>query len=300
MHIVKHPFIKAVGFTGSFKGGKALYDAAVRRPVPIPVFAEMGSVNPVFILPGAMAEKKDIIAEGLASSVTLGVGQFCTNPGIVAFKNSAESAGFQLALAEQIRKIETGTMLTDRIHRSYQAGIQNLKKQQGVKVIAEGIKKENNTGGTPYFLQVDSRDFLSNKQLEEEVFGPSTLAITADHDIDLMEVAHKMKGHLTATLYATEEDLIEYADLLTLLERKVGRLIINGFPTGVEVCHAMIHGGPFPATTDSRSTSVGTNAIYRFSRPVSYQNFPGHLLPDELKEENPLGIWRLYNGEWKK
>jgi alpha-ketoglutaric semialdehyde dehydrogenase len=300
LHIVKHPFIKAIGFTGSFKGGKAIYDAAVRRPFPIPVFAEMGSVNPVFILPGAMAEKKGIIAEGLAASVTLGVGQFCTNPGVVVYENSEEGSRFQENLAEQIKRFETGIMLTNRIQQSYQTGINNLKKQKGVKILAEGLKKDSITGGTPYFLQVDSRNFLLNKQLEEEVFGPSTLAITAENKSDLIEVAHKLKGHLTATLYATEEDLKKYADLLSIMERKVGRLIINGFPTGVEVCHAMIHGGPFPATTDSRTTSVGTNAIYRFTRPVSYQNFPDHLLPIELKEENPLKIWRLYNGEYRK
>ncbi len=300
LHIVKHPFIKAIGFTGSFKGGKALYDAAVRRPVPIPVFAEMGSVNPVFVLPGAMAEKKGIIAEGLAASATLGVGQFCTNPGIVAYERSEEATMFQEAVAEQIGKIVTGTMLTAKIHKAYQTGIENISKQPGVKVLAQGIKKESVTGGTPYFLQVNSKNFLSNKQLEEEVFGPSTLAITADNKSDLIEVANKLKGHLTATLYATEEDLKKYSDLVSILERKVGRLIINGFPTGVEVCHAMIHGGPFPATTDSRTTSVGTNAIYRFTRPISYQNFPDTLLPDELKDSNPLKIWRLYDGEYRK
>lgn len=300
LHIVKHPFIKAVGFTGSFKGGKAIYDAAVRRPFPIPVYAEMGSVNPVFVLPGAMMEKNGVIAEGLAASVTLGVGQFCTNPGIVAYERSEEASRFQVTLAEQIKKMETGTMLTNRIHQAFKVGIENISKQKGVSVLAEGLKNESMTGGTPYFLQVDSKNFLSNKQLEEEVFGPSTLAVTAENKTDLIEVAHKLKGHLTASLYATEADLKKYSELVSILERKVGRLIINGFPTGVEVCHSMIHGGPFPATTDSRSTSVGTNAIYRFTRPVSYQNFPDHLLPDELKEGNPLKIWRLFNGKYQK
>jgi NADP-dependent aldehyde dehydrogenase len=300
MHIVKHPFITAIGFTGSFKGGKAIYDAAVRRPVPIPVYAEMGSVNPVFVLPGAVKGKMDEIAKGLAASVTLGVGQFCTNPGLVTFERSEETIKFQQAVARQIEKIETGTMLNSSIQQSYQRGINNMQKQLGVKVLAQGKVSENQTGGTPYFFQADSKDFLSNNQLQEEVFGPSTLAVTADHKADLMEVAHKLKGHLTATLYATEEDLKNYSDLVSILERKVGRLIINGFPTGVDVCHSMIHGGPFPATTDSRTTSVGTNAVYRFTRPVSYQNFPDQLLPDELKESNPLKILRMYNGEWKR
>jgi len=300
MHIVKHPFIKAIGFTGSFKGGKAIYDAAVRRPVPIPVYAEMGSVNPVFVLPGAMVEMKETIAEGFVASVTLGVGQFCTNPGLIAYERSEDGTKLQQAVADRIKKIETGTMLTSQIQKAYESGIANMRKQLGVKVLAQGLLKEKVNGGTPYFLQVDSKNFLSNNQLQEEVFGPSTLAIAAEHKTDLIEVAHKLKGHLTATLFATDDDLKNYNNLITILERKVGRLIINGFPTGVEVCHAMIHGGPFPATTNSQSTSVGTSAIYRFTRPVSYQNFPDSLLPAELKEGNPLKTWRLYNGEWKK
>jgi NADP-dependent aldehyde dehydrogenase len=298
MHIVKHPFIKAIGFTGSFKGGKALYDAAVRRPVPIPVFAEMGSVNPVFVLPGAMVAYRDSIAEGLTASVTLGVGQFCTNPGLVAYKDVGEADELREAVAGRMKKMESGIMLTEGISQAYRKGLENMSRQEGVQVIAKGIRKDTVNEGTAAFLQVDATNFLSNKQLEEEVFGPSTLAIRAGNKSDLLEVAHKIKGHLTATLYATEEDLEEYAELVEILERKVGRLIINGFPTGVEVCHAMVHGGAFPATTDSRSTSVGTNAIYRFTRPVSYQNFPGHMLPDELKDGNPLKIWRLYNGKW--
>jgi len=300
MHIVKHPFIKAIGFTGSFKGGKAIFDAAVQRPDPIPVYAEMGSVNPIFVLPGALAERRDEIAIGLVASVTLGVGQFCTNPGLVAFEGSNDGLKFQESVAEQIKKINTGTMLTSGIQQAYQKGIERMRKQKGVSVMAQGIETESGFGGTPYFLQVDSENFVSNNQLQEEVFGPSTLAIAANSKTDLLEVAHKLKGHLTATLYATEEDIKNYSDLVSILERKVGRLIINGFPTGVEVCHSMIHGGPFPATTDSRSTSVGTTAIFRFTRPISYQNFPDNMLPDELKEGNPLNLWRLYNGEWKK
>jgi 2,5-dioxopentanoate dehydrogenase len=298
MHIVKHPFVKAVGFTGSFKGGKALYDAAVRRPDPIPVYAEMGSVNPVFVLPGAMVTYRDTIADGLSASVTLGVGQFCTNPGLVAYEEPADAGEFQEAVANRLKETETGTMLTEGIRQAYLKGLENISRQEGVKTIAQGIKKETGTGGTAALLQVDAKNFLSNKQLEEEVFGPSTLAIKAGNKADLLEIAHKIKGHLTATLYATEDDLKNYGELVDVLERKVGRLIINGFPTGVEVCHSMVHGGAFPATTDSRSTSVGTNAIYRFTRQVSYQNFPDSMLPDELKEGNPLKICRLYNGQW--
>ncbi len=300
MSIVKHPLIKAIGFTGSFRGGKALFDAASQRPEPIPVYAEMGSINPVFVLPGALAKKKDDIAAGLAASVTLGIGQFCTNPGLVAFEASDDGNSFQQAIAENIKKIDAGNMLTAGIREAYNNGIDKMSRQKGVHVLASGGEKTNGTGGTPHLLQMDSVDFLANDQLEEEVFGPSTLAVTADHKDELLKIAKKIKGHLTATIYGTDEDLRNYKDLIRILERKAGRLIINGFPTGVEVCHSMIHGGPFPATIDGHSTSVGTLAIHRFTRPVSYQNFPSTLLPDELKDDNNLDIWRLVNGERKK
>ncbi len=300
MGIVNHPLIKAVGFTGSFRGGKALFDAAARRSEPIPVYAEMGSVNPVFILPGAMVEKKDEIAKGLTASVTLGVGQFCTNPGLVALEGSEGAEELQNAIAENMKKIEPESMLTEGINKAYRENVMKMHNQSGVKILAKGADSESNNPGIPYFFQVNSENFVTNDELEEEVFGPSSMAINAKNKEDLIRVAHKIKGHLTATLYGTDEDLKNYADLVEILERKVGRLIVNGFPTGVEVCHSMIHGGPFPATTDSRTTSVGTAAIHRFARPVCYQNFAQSLLPDELKEDNPLGIWRLYNGERKR
>ncbi|MFC2124026.1 aldehyde dehydrogenase (NADP(+)) [Bacteroidota bacterium] len=300
MNIVEHPLIKAIGFTGSFRGGKALFDAASKRSEPIPVYAEMGSINPIFVLPGAIREKKDEIAAGLAASVTLGVGQFCTNPGLVAFEGSEDGKEFQQAIAENIKNINAGNMLTPGIQQAYKDGIEKMVQQKGVNFLASGGEKTDGVGGTPHLFQVDSGEFLTNEQLEEEVFGPSTLAVTANHRDDLLKIANKMGGHLTATLYGSDEDLKNNEDLIQILERKVGRLIINGFPTGVEVCHSMIHGGPFPATTDGRTTSVGTAAIHRFARPVSYQNFPETLLPDELKNDNPLNIWRLVNGERKK
>jgi NADP-dependent aldehyde dehydrogenase len=300
MAIVKHPSIKAIGFTGSFRGGKAIFDAAAQRPTPIPVFAEMGSTNPVFILPGALRERKVEIAKGLTASVTLGVGQFCTNPGLVFFEESADAAQFLKLATANFQETATATMLTSQIHRTYEIGIGKLRKQARVTMLAMGKVGEEGLPGVDYLFQTNARNFLANENLEEEVFGPSTLTVTAGSKAELIDVAQKLKGHLTATLWATEDDLNEYADLITILERKAGRLIINGFPTGVEVCHAMIHGGPFPATTDSRSTSVGTAAITRFTRPVCYQNFPDTLLPDELKYANPLGIWRLVNGERKK
>jgi NADP-dependent aldehyde dehydrogenase len=300
MVIVKHPLIKAIGFTGSFRGGKAIFDAAVQRPAPIPVYAEMGSTNPVFILPGALRERKAEIAKGLTASVTLGVGQFCTNPGLIFFEESADTAQFQKLAAANFQEVAAATMLTKQIHQAYESGIEKLGKQEGVALLAKGKSEEEGFPGVGYLFQTNARNFLANAHLEEEVFGPSTLAVVASNKAELFEVAQKLKGHLTATLWATEDDLKEYAELIAILERKAGRLIINGFPTGVEVCHAMIHGGPFPATTDSRTTSVGTAAITRFTRPVCYQNFPDALLPDELKNANPLGIWRLVNGERMK
>jgi len=300
MAIVKHPMIKAIGFTGAFRGGKAIFDAAARRPAPIPVYAEMSSTNPVFILPGALREKKEEIAKGLTASVTLGVGQFCTKPGLVFLEESQDAAQFQKLAAANFQGVVAATMLTPRIHESFENGIEKLGKQEGVTLLAKGKTEEEGFWGVGYLFQTNARNFLANEHLEEEVFGPSTLAVTVSNKSELIEIAQKLKGHLTATLWATEDDLDEYAGLIAILERKVGRLIINGFPTGVEVCHAMVHGGPFPATTDSRSTSVGTAAITRFARPVCYQNFPDALLPDELKNDNPLGIWRLVNGERKK
>ncbi len=300
MAIVQNKHIKAIGFTGSFNGGKALYDAAARREEPIPVFAEMGSVNPVFILPGAMKEKSLEIAEGLAASITLGVGQFCTNPGLVITKEGQSTEVFYKELSDSVSKTEAGTMLTKSIQQAYEQGSNKMSRQSGVHQIAKG--KGGNTGFnvTASVYQVNSPDFIKNDGLEEEVFGPSSLVVSAKDNKDLVSIASKMKGHLTASLFATDEELDNYKDLIYILEQKVGRLIINGFPTGVEVCHAMNHGGPFPATTDSRTTSVGTASIYRFTRPVCYQNFPDHLLPKELQQANPMKIWRLYNGEWTK
>jgi alpha-ketoglutaric semialdehyde dehydrogenase len=296
MTIVKHPLIKAIGFTGSFRGGKALYDAAVQRPEPIPVYAEMGSTNPVFVLPGALKEKKEEIAKGLTASVTLGVGQFCTNPGLVFYENSEDAKKFRETAVASFSEVSAGTMLTEGIKNAYSYGIANIKKYSGINFLAEGKPGEGNNG-TAYLMQTDVSSFLSNENFEEEIFGPSTLNVTSDNRTELIKAAKKLRGHLTATLHATEEDLKNYKELVEILERKAGRLIINGYPTGVEVCHAMVHGGPFPATTDSKTTSVGTMAIDRFTRPVCYQNFPDEFLPDELKNSNPLGIWRLVNGE---
>lgn len=300
MAIVNNYNIKAIGFTGSFSGGKALFDAAAQRKDPIPVYAEMGSVNPVFILPGALEIRSKEIAVGLTASITLGVGQFCTNPGLVITEECDSIDLFYKELSDSISKIEAGTMLTKAICQAYEQGRNNMAKQTGVQPIALGLPGQKENEGTPSMYSVSSQDFLNNENLEEEVFGPSSLIVSAHDNKDLISIASKIKGHLTASLFATDEEIDNYKDLIHILEQKVGRLIINGFPTGVEVCHAMNHGGPFPATTDSKSTSVGTAAIYRFTRPVCYQNFPDNLLPQELQYTNPKDIWRLYNGEWTK
>lgn len=300
MALVQHPLIKAIGFTGSFFGGKALFDEANKRPEPIPVYAEMGSTNPVFILPRMLKEKGEKIAQDLAASVTLGVGQFCTNPGLVFIEQSEYENKFRDNLAKHVNEISSGVMLTSGIQNNFQKGIEKLRSVEGVAVLATGKNEGEGSRGMAQLLHAPAALFLQRHELEEEVFGPSTLAVTANNKQQLLDAAQKLGGHITATIHGTDEDLQEYAELINILEQKVGRLLLNGYPTGVEVCHAMVHGGPYPATTDSRTTSVGTLAIHRFTRPVCYQNFPENLLPAELKDSNPLGIWRLLDGERKK
>lgn len=299
--IVKHPLITAIGFTGSYRGGKAIFDEANKRPVPIPVYAEMGSTNPVFILPGALKERKEKIATELAGSVTLGTGQFCTNPGLVFSQASDDHKQFFSTLVSSISNIDAGTMLTPDICNAYKNGVEKLAKHPEITTAAKG-KESNGEGskGQAYVLQSTVSAFMKHHEFEEEIFGPSTLAVTANSKDELLQVARNLHGHLTATLHATESDLQEYSELISILEQKVGRLLLNGYPTGVEVTHAMVHGGPFPSTSDSRTTSVGTGAITRFVRPVCYQNFPSSSLPAELQDGNPLGIWRLVNGERKR
>ncbi|MFY0653897.1 MAG: aldehyde dehydrogenase (NADP(+)) [Cyclobacteriaceae bacterium] len=297
MAIVNHPLIKAIGFTGSYGGGKAIFDAANQRAEPIPVYAEMGSTNPVFILPNALKERKENLAEGLKNSVTLGVGQFCTNPGITVTMDSEDSNEFSELLSAQFEGAGAATMLTKNIKSAYDSGLATLQGESGVELLSKGGASDGESAGIPHVLKTSVKDFIDNDKLEHEVFGPSTLLVSAGDKKDLLDMAKGLSGHLTSTLIGTDEDLKEHADLISVLERKVGRLIINGYPTGVEVCHSMVHGGPFPSTTDSRMTSVGTGAITRFSRPVCYQDFPEFLLPDELKNGNPLGIRRLVDGK---
>jgi alpha-ketoglutaric semialdehyde dehydrogenase len=293
--LVKDSKIKAVGFTGSYKVGKLLFDIANNRPVPIPVYSEMGSTNPVFILPKMLASQTEKLAESYINSVNMGVGQFCTNPGVLLIQ---KNQSFIDTLEKKAKEVTGGNMLTTGIRDAYNSGVSEAKKY--TKVIAVGKKADGITGVEPTLLFADYQTFKDNPQLDEEIFGPTSLVVEGNSKEEYLEIARGLSGHLTATVYGSEEELIEYAELLEILEQKVGRLIINGFPTGVEVSHAMVHGGPFPSTTNSRSTSVGTGAITRFTRPVCFQDLPDSLLPDELKQGNPLKIWRKVDGETKK
>ena len=299
MALVKHPLVKAVGFTGSRAGGRALMDAAAARPEPIPVYAEMGSINPVFLLPGALQEGAGTIASGLQASVTLGVGQFCTNPGLVFVENSAAAQTFLQNLEAAMAATPPGTMLTADLCVSYHSGVEKFLKTPGVRRVV-GINADTGAGktqaGAALFV-TDAETFLGNTSLMDEVFGPSTLVVQCHSRSQMLAAARQLEGQLTATVHGTPADFAASRDLLAVLETKAGRLVCNGFPTGVEVCHAMTHGGPYPATADGRSTSVGTRAIERFVRPVCYQNFPDAALPEELKEPNPLNLWRLVDGK---
>jgi 2,5-dioxopentanoate dehydrogenase len=297
--LVKHPLIKAGGFTGSRGGGRALFDAAAARPEPIPFYAEMSSVNPVFILPAALKTRMEQIATGLHGSVTLGAGQFCTNPGLVFLSHSADADEFITKLGELMAGTPEQTMLTPGIRSSYQQGISTRVDQRGVAAVAQKSAEAKCAAGAALF-RIDAAGYLANARLSEEIFGPTTLIVTYDDAQQLLELARSLEGQLTATVHATEEELSAHRELLSTLQTKAGRLLFNGFPTGVEVCHAMVHGGPYPATSDGRSTSVGTRAIFRFTRQVCFQSFPDAALPDELKEANPLGIWRLVDGKVSK
>jgi len=294
--LVEHPHVKAVGFTGSLRAGRALFDAAARRPEPIPVYAEMGSVNPVFVLPRAVAERAATLAAGVKDSVTLGVGQFCTNPGLTIGLGDAGFDAFVRQLDDLMRAAPPGTMLTPSICRSYEAGVQRLSGIDGVSARRSSAPPQESQG-LPSLFVTQAEVLLRQREISGELFGPSTVVVRCSSRDELHAVATHLEGQLTATIHGTPADLEEYASLISILEDRAGRLIVNGFPTGVEVCPSMQHGGPYPATTDSRSTSVGTAAINRFARPVAYQSFPQSLLPPELQDGNPRRIWRLVDGE---
>jgi 2,5-dioxopentanoate dehydrogenase len=299
--LVQHRHTKAVGFTGSLRAGRALFDAAARRPDPIPVYAEMGSVNPVFLLAGALADRAEAIAEGLATSVTLGVGQFCTNPGVVVAIGTDALDRFLRRLEDLIGSAQPGTMLYPAIFQSYEAGVRRLTAVEGMRTTRSSIAvAAQDSRAVPSLFETTAPTFMRHRALAEEVFGPSTVVVRCASRAEMEAVARHLDGQLTATIHGTPADLAQHAWLMAILEDKAGRLVVNGFPTGVEVCGSMQHGGPYPATTDSRTTSVGTAAILRFARPVAYQNFPQSSLPVELQDANPHGIWRRVDGELRK
>ncbi len=299
--LVKHPLTKAIGFTGSLRGGRALFDAAAGRPDPIPVYAEMGSINPIFILPGALSERAGAIAEGLKQSFTLGVGQFCTNPGLTVGLRGDHLNSFIDRLGKLISDASPGTMLYSGILQAYEKSVKQFSEITGVKKVQSNHTADlSKTEARPAMFVTDANTFLEHRELNEEVFGPSTVIVKCNSREEMETLAGNLQGHLTATVHGTDEDLDQYRSLISILENRVGRLVFNGFPTGVEVCASIHHGGPYPATTEVRSTSVGTAAIERFVRPVCYQNFPQSALPIELQNVNHRKIWRLVDNQLTK
>ena len=300
LNLVRHKAIKAVAFTGSLTGGRALFDAAAQREDPIPVYAEMGSTNPVFLLPGALKKRASQIAQGYIQSVNLGVGQFCTNPGIICGVNGDDFDTFSNEAMQLASNVDSSTMLHEGIFHGYKSGVSKLLEHEGVNLLDERFSSAGHeiNQAKCVLLQTHVRVLETSEHiLEQEVFGPASMLVTCDSVHDMIDIADKLEGHLTATVHGTEEDLATHSALLRILEKKVGRLIFNGFPTGIEVCAAMHHGGPYPATTDCHFTSIGTGAILRFGRPICYQNFPEAALPVELKNKNSAGIWRLVDEE---
>jgi alpha-ketoglutaric semialdehyde dehydrogenase len=296
--LARHPGVRAVGFTGSHKAGRALMDAAASRSAPIPVFAEMSSLNPVFLLPGALEEQGAQIAAGLKTSLTMGVGQFCTKPGLTFAIKGAATERFKEALGSAIRATVPGTMLHPGIRDGYEDALHTAQQTAGVSLLAqsETDPEPTKTQARPTMLLTSAATFLANPGLHAEIFGPAGLLVEAADDSEFLALANHLDGQLTATIHATEADRNQTTALLEILERKAGRVLLNGYPTGVEVSAAMQHGGPYPATSDSRFTSVGTAAILRWVRPVCYQNLPDSTLPPELQNANPLNLMRLVNG----
>jgi 2,5-dioxopentanoate dehydrogenase len=298
--LVENPHTKAVGFTGSLAGGKQLFDWANQRKEPIPVFAEMSSINPVFLLPEKMKAAAVDVAKMYAGSITLGVGQFCTNPGLIIAVDNDDLKIFIDTLSDEIRKVTPGTMLNPGIFKNYVEKRANAIAQENVDMIAVAEAEPQINQGAPTVATASADVFIKNPVLHHEVFGPFSLVIKCKDTAQMLEVAKKLEGQLTATFMATDDDIRKNDELTDAVKNICGRFIINNVPTGVEVCLSMQHGGPFPATTDSRFGSVGVGAIKRFARPVAFQNWSNALLPDELKNENPLHIWRTVNNELSK
>ncbi len=296
--LASHPKTRAVGFTGSERAGRALFNAAAARPDPIPVYAEMGSVNPVFILPEALKNNARAIADGLFRSVLLGVGQFCTSPGLVFGSDSSSLRTFSEQLIATFEQAQPGTMLNPAIRKAYTEDLKGASGIAGVRAFtASRAANPALTEAQAGLLVTDSGTWLENKKLRREIFGPATVLVSCSSEAEFLRVAAALEGSLTATIHGMPDELKQYRELVSVLRTKAGRLIFNGFPTGVEVGYAMHHGGPYPATTNEKFTSVGAAAIYRFARPICYQAFPEDLLPAELQNANPRNIWRMIDGQ---
>lgn len=296
--LVSDPRIKAVGFTGSRKGGMALMSIANARPEPIPVYAEMSSINPVFLMPQALANRAQNIAKGLVGSLAMGAGQFCTNPGLIIAIDSPELDQFIDFAIQALKSLSPSTMLTPSIHEAFENGVSQLTENSAVECLARGLETTAPNQCRAGLFVTTADKFLSNKRLTDEVFGSCSLLVRCKNEAEVIAIAEHLEGQLTATLHMDDaDDRSQVKALLQVLEKKAGRILVNGYPTGVEVCHAMVHGGPFPATSASRTTSVGSAAIERFLRPVCYQDFSEQYLPDALKAANPLGLAHLLNGE---
>lgn len=290
----------AVGFTGSFTGGKALYDYAASRKNPIPVFSEMGSTNPVVLLPDTLARNAELLARQYAGSITLGMGQFCTNPGLLIAIGGEGTEQFLSHLSKEIEAVVPARMLHAGIHKAYFEKMGKALAEKGVKHLSSSAKEAGELEASPTVASVDGATFLAHPLLHEEVFGPYSLMVVCKDETELIAVWRSLSGQLTTSLMGTEKDFAQHASLPDIAPSIAGRIVFNGVPTGVEVCASMVHGGPFPASTDGRFTAVGIHAVKRWVRPVCYQNCPDALLPDALKEANPLGIWRYKNEIWGK
>ena len=293
----KHPEVKAVGFTGSIRGGRALLDLAAQRPEPIPVFAEMGSINPVVLLPNVIAQRGDELAKTYAGSITLGTGQFCTNPGLLLGIKSEDLSNFINQLGVELSKLQPSVMLHPNIHEAYESNTNNAIQQEAVQVVSSYEDEVKTNHARQMVVTVEGETFLNNPKLHQEVFGPFSMVVQCENGGQLEEIIASLEGQLTGTIIAGDSELEKYSEVVSALQNRVGRIIFNGVPTGVEVCPSMVHGGPYPASTDSRFTAVGIHSIKRWVRPFSYQNWPNELLPDELKDENPLQIQRTINGK---
>ncbi len=300
--LVRHPATAAAAFTGSLGGGRSLFETASNRPIPIPFYAEMGSVNPIFVLPGALAERGEEIAGEFVGSLTMGVGQFCTNPGLVLGLKSEQWDNFSKSAAEKVGEFVPQTMLHAGIHHAFTSGVEERKKSSDLHLVGESSRAASveKSEAACYLFETNAEGLAANPELAEELFGPVSTLVKCSEPSDMEAFAKTLSGSLTASVHGTEKDLEEYAGLISVLEKKAGRLIFNGYPVGLEVCHSIHHGGPYPATCHSYFTSIGTRCIQRFVRPVCFQDWPQSALPPELKDENPLEVLRILDGEYTR